>query len=676
MDLHSTHPHSFSSSYQPTPHDHTYSQYSTIPLPGHHLPPSPITNGTLSGNVLTKGKRPVLPEVGQTRCYWALLTASLQFTVLDPVLKYHLREQAPCILDRGLLDFVHPDERESAERDLGSVLAERALHGSVTRVRYCRLSRVRRLLGWSDNSLPYPPTFPAERIAVDADYMAVYLVVNCVSDGIVLCFIHAVVDIAPQADNDEQRRTGWSNWCSTYGFDQEHAHALYQRLCDIAITFPRTLADPSLRVLQILQNQSDRDLIISWPSDSALAQDGYIVSVGNTLAQLAQQVQLGYSVGNEDGDNARTSCTRRYKSVQTVKLPTVSGSKILQVESILIPHGTIIFACHKVSDAYLNLYPSITDYQDTRIPDSAFQDVESSKGPDFGNSTLPPSHQELVSHTYVRHWVDQQLQAQVHRDSQSWDVSRNMPSASPSTHDHIEYSIVGSRTQPYQYEWQNGSRPAEKSTHIVTASKAGAQPSSAVITSSCESAGTVPSSTASSTVPTPHISDKKSRSPSRDTETPSSSKVKLARDRVISHGRGQGTPPTGINGCAHCQIKHSPEWRKGPSGKKDLCNACGLRFSRSRAKTEGVASRKRKNKDKELHLMSKQSRALAEVAAATVVREDLQSKDHQREQEAPIARFQLTTDRIDWPGTSLNASPVSALEFSQTSHTVQMPYFS
>lgn len=87
-------------------------------------------------------------------------------------------------------------------------------------VRYCRLSRVRRLLGWSDSSLPYPPNFPAERIAVDSDYMAVYLVVNYVANGMVLCFIHAVVDIA-QADNDEFHKTGWSNWCSTYGFDDE-----------------------------------------------------------------------------------------------------------------------------------------------------------------------------------------------------------------------------------------------------------------------------------------------------------------------------------------------------------------------------------------------------------------------------------------------------------------------
>ncbi len=66
----------------------------------------------------------------------------------------------------------------------------------------------------------YPPNFPAERIAIDANYMAVDIVINWVAEGVVLCFIHAVVDIMPE-DNDEVKRTGWSNWCSTYGFNEE-----------------------------------------------------------------------------------------------------------------------------------------------------------------------------------------------------------------------------------------------------------------------------------------------------------------------------------------------------------------------------------------------------------------------------------------------------------------------
>ena len=53
--------------------------------------------------------------------------------MLDPVLHYHLQEQAPLILSKTLLDFVHPDEQASARNDLKGALKDEALHGSVTR---------------------------------------------------------------------------------------------------------------------------------------------------------------------------------------------------------------------------------------------------------------------------------------------------------------------------------------------------------------------------------------------------------------------------------------------------------------------------------------------------------------------------------------------------------------
>ncbi|KAI8073667.1 hypothetical protein BDF21DRAFT_423988 [Thamnidium elegans] len=38
--------------------------------------------------------------------------------------------------------------------------------------------------------------------------------------------------------------------------------------------------------------------------------------------------------------------------------------------------------------------------------------------------------------------------------------------------------------------------------------------------------------------------------------------------------------------CENCQTSTSPEWRKGPTGHKTLCNACGLRYARLIAKHE------------------------------------------------------------------------------------------
>ena len=101
-------------------------------------------------------KELALPNIGQTRCCkyqitsiypspiifksrshshldWALLDKSLRFLTVDPALAYHLGIGLPNFLEAKLLDFVHPEERESARSDLGSVLEERTLHGSVTR---------------------------------------------------------------------------------------------------------------------------------------------------------------------------------------------------------------------------------------------------------------------------------------------------------------------------------------------------------------------------------------------------------------------------------------------------------------------------------------------------------------------------------------------------------------
>ena len=38
-------------------------------------------------------------------------------------------------------------------------------------------------------------------------------------------------------------------------------------------------------------------------------------------------------------------------------------------------------------------------------------------------------------------------------------------------------------------------------------------------------------------------------------------------------GRGPGNRPAGLSDCSSCGATSSPEWRKGPSGKKELCNA-------------------------------------------------------------------------------------------------------
>jgi hypothetical protein len=46
--------------------------------------------------------------------------------------------------------------------------------------------------------------------------------------------------------------------------------------------------------------------------------------------------------------------------------------------------------------------------------------------------------------------------------------------------------------------------------------------------------------------------------------------------RETHGGRSSGNRPTGIQKCTSCKTTQSPEWRKGPSGKKELCNASAI----------------------------------------------------------------------------------------------------
>jgi len=264
-----------------------------------------------------------------------MLSADLQFIYLDPVLASHLEEQADLLVGKSLLSFVHPDEQASAKVDLGGVLESRTLHGSVTRyasflfsslsfsqfapcsVRFSRLSKVRRQLGYEG---PPPDWSEADKISFDKDYMAVDIVINWAAEGLVLCFIHATVDLTP-SDNDESQKTDWTNWCGTPFMSLEQIQLLYRRLL---ACIPQT--GSMSRVFQILSNQRDKPLLMSWPPDSSQG------PTSRDFAKLVENVQIGDGIPG--GNDAKTSCTRRYKALQD--MPPVFGG---EVESIFIPHG-------------------------------------------------------------------------------------------------------------------------------------------------------------------------------------------------------------------------------------------------------------------------------------------------------------------------------------------------
>lgn len=596
-----------------------------------------------------------LPEVGQIRCYWALLSGDLRFIYLDPVLAYHLDTQADVLIGKSLLSFVHPDEQDSAKTDLSGVLGSRTLHGSVTRVRLLRLSKVRRNLGHTG---PPPVWSEAEKIVVDEKYMAVDIVINWAADGLVLCFIHASVDLDPQSDNDETNKSHWTNWCGTPYMSMQQIDLLFHRLVTSDVPHSSSPSGTHTRVFQILSNKPGRPLLLSWPPDQS--NNGL---TGRDFAKLVENAEMGS--GPQKGNDAKTSCTRRYRATQLMS-PSLG-----EVESIFIPHGTVIFACHKVE--------SSTRSTATVNPTPMHNQISynSNNGPSYPPPPGPyydpptPSSYPPLTPTYSQGYLTHQTFPPPPPPPPStstyspprWSQHQNYPSQPPSaqtqwatpspTHPlsplspssasvppssssmsnpHLRsasYSATGPPSSssawhptPSTYDYYRAPSPGYTAYSTGTGRTPLVGTSILPTPSSLLSATSgappppqppptsVPSSIADVVPPprrrvSPGLVRGGGATAGGDQYHPGGAAAGASTATSTPGGRGSGNRPSGILECSSCGATSSPEWRKGPSGKKELCNACGLRFARSRAKKDGGGStghgRKKKSSDPNLN---------------------------------------------------------------------------
>ncbi|KAH9959602.1 hypothetical protein BC827DRAFT_493301 [Russula dissimulans] len=547
---------------------------------------------TLSAHHSAQSPDHRLPKVGETRCYWTLLSADLHFVYLDPVLSYHLVDQADLLIGQSLFKFVHPDEQASAKNDLGNVLKSKALHGSVTRMRYSRLSRVRRLLGHQGLPHFWPD---GEKIAVDSNYMAVDLVINWAADDLVLCFIHAAVDLTPY-DNDEHAKTGWTNWCGTNSMTQEQAQILYSRLLN---NLPHS--GNMSRVFQVMMNQPDRALLLSWPPDRDQAPSA------RDFAKLCGDVQIRSEA--VIANDAKTTCTRRYKATSSIQ--TSDGFR--DVESVYIPHGCIIFACHSVSS------DTRSASENTAVQQAEYDAPYMTQGPQYYPQTTSYSlpsmqHSTTTYSTYLSQSTPQNTHPTASQVTSQYSSQQGWSSVidpSPPSLSYSHWSSTTPQTGSPAYhsssqQPRQPSYPIHQSPHwnptTFTDADSPLPPSYRSLSpgySYSPPENNPASSGITETVPPPRGSRR---------STPPGS----VREHSAASGRASGNPPTGISRCSSCKVTTSPEWRKGPSGKKDLCNACGLRFARSRAKKEGITTQRRR-KDKVMALAKRESPSGASV---------------------------------------------------------------
>ncbi|GAA5968126.1 hypothetical protein JCM3765_005858, partial [Sporobolomyces pararoseus] len=335
-----------------------------------------------------------IPKLGSIRCYWTILSPSLDYVYLDPLLEHHLGDQARQFLGSNLLDFVHPDERDQLAEDLLpkpdriAGVETAGVFGSVTRLRYSRLVGILRKLGCPD-----VPTLPdADKYALDEDYLNLDLTTSWIAgngitrgtgsdggsggggnlgNGAVLAFFHVVGDKDHVKNNDQFERGDWTNWCGV----QVDEHRYFtptrcQALVDVLERITSSTSRPSTALSA--EEDSKSALLASLHGLSSDSTDGPPPHVFQILDRNGKTIVSFPTPQDDDGRkryevesyaalarevvarprgaaNAKTSCTKRYRS----KHPVMKDSILTTIESVVIMYGSITFACFQTGGIYL-----------------------------------------------------------------------------------------------------------------------------------------------------------------------------------------------------------------------------------------------------------------------------------------------------------------------------------
>lgn len=308
-----------------------------------------------------------VPRLGGVRCYWALLQPrysesssqlDLSFVHMDPVLGAHLAKQKMSLMGRGIMEFIHPFEREQARRDLTSAIAANDLQGSVTRVRFARLSRIKIILGCPPEEMDLPDA--VQKVVEDDEYLVLDIVINWAADGLLLAFFHAIKDMDPIANNDPARaHEGWSNFCRTIHMSDEAIHSMSEGI-SLTVRLPSRQRYPPTRVFQ-LYSSSPSQLLYSWPPPRPPGDPGKLDGLYNAAEyiELMAGVDMDPSALPHPPGEVRTTCSTRYGAKHSM---TSEGVYRL-VESVFIPYGDIVFACFQTTKVFeLSPRSSLVDY--------------------------------------------------------------------------------------------------------------------------------------------------------------------------------------------------------------------------------------------------------------------------------------------------------------------------
>ncbi|WWD19178.1 hypothetical protein CI109_103636 [Kwoniella shandongensis] len=591
------------------------------------------------------GGIPGIPRVGAVRCYWALLAPhytpittspydpskppplvegqppqqklELEFVHFDPVLDAHLSKQKMSMMKRSVLEFIHPNEREQARRDLFSAISADDLQGSVTRVRFARLSRIRTILGCP----PEENDFPVDAVTYieDDEYLILDLVLNWVAEGLLLAFFHAIKDKDPVVNNDPARsHEEWSNLCGTKSLGNEQIEKLHSSIANV-IEIPPLTRFPPERVFQLhlvnpeIPHQLPQ-LVFSWPPPRPPGVNTTYDGLYNAAeyCEMMKGVDMDPAQLTSGPGELRTNCTTRYGAQHSITTEGVYR----HVTSVFIPYGSIVFACFQTTKMY-ELHSAQTTSTSGAPPPmltttrngvsagytslAAPNPIVSAHGDPWSSEPIPYAEQHAIPAASIH--------SQAQGLSSEWTSTPPQPNTLP-------------RQQPQPSAWDSYhlALPPQPVAPLVQA------PPTHIPISHHQNLHDTGYPTPSSSAPYNQHPQQhhygQNLTPPHDYGGVPISATLMAESNSGNGSGGEGgyngggggggssvngggggsssrplvRPPGNVECCVMCGIKRSPEWRRNENGIKDLCNACGLRLARQVAKREG-RQKPRKKKD-------------------------------------------------------------------------------
>ncbi|CAG8537545.1 9118_t:CDS:2 [Paraglomus brasilianum] len=520
-------------------------------------------------------------------CFWALLSLrDLTFVYISPSLRKTLGVEYEAVLGTSFFEYFHPDEEEFARHDLSEFVKKDSICGSVTRCQYNSVLAIRakaqsRIYAARRNSPVHAhhaqPSSP-NTLPIENRYVIMNVGMDIVTQDIVLARFHA--DEGSQAENGMK-----SNTCGESEFTKEELTRLTTLLRNHVTSESINIQSPPAtpqslpphpvmsvprRIFQILDTRT-RNLIFTWPDPHAYNKEEF--------SKLIQGVAMQPST-----TSTSPACICPYSNNHVLSL---ASGMFLRVDSVMIHYGEIIFASFKI----LPSSPAVLSIDNPRQPSysapcSPLPAVYTGKRPRTENSSpaygpqMPvPSLSFLSRGRSHEHTGDTEL---YEGESKRRAVERRQGLTTPqflSPHESPQMS-------PHQIYGQYPFPSFPNITTIDINTSPPPQPSSL-------------GHTHQQILPA-------SQSPSHSSQPPQSSRYVQSLDRgyALQPFNSSSSPPVrpyqlpstnsairsnhrvpdGVRECERCHTTNSPEWRRGPTGHKTLCNACGLRYSRKIAR--------------------------------------------------------------------------------------------